>query len=1382
MATFSYAGNVKSLSSGYVEESETFSYDESAVVGLDSIDYGFIVEGNTFYDDYGLVTDATNYAYQRIDYEFLTPNVTIKPFGSIGNITEFADVSLVRNSVGGIVFLMYGSSITSIKPLIFGGGSFLARGDAAIAFSPQIVGSGILFEFSSSAVTKTTKQDGAGLFKFISTTSHSFTPASHIGAGSLFGFLSTTESYAPNPPESTILFKITGAASNEQRAYGYNGTGRIFSIGGLAERVAYAYSESSTVLLDFDDYGFIGESPIFDDDYLTITYNDLNRPWNFDDYGFIIDNETRLPFGLFNIESATEIAFTPSNVTTGTITVFGEAKVYVLPIHLGSGTFKVQGSADPAASLLHIGSGKFSLISGTAESVGPNPPVSTALFDINGSASQAQSPAIFGQGFFKKIGGSAEALSSNPPESTILFKITGAATNEQRAFGYNGTGRLFPISGMAERVAYAYNESSTVLLDFDDYGFIGESPVSVRDDDLISNNNIAPGISEDYGFLTPNASNLPFGPFNISATAGQVFTPSHVTTGRLKISGDAKIYILPLVIGRGVIKLIGDTRNVQSPAILGRGSLFGFDGAAEATSPQIATETALFKISGRATESTTPATHVGTGSLFTFVSSTESSGFNPSESIALFKITGAASNEQRAYGYNGTGSLFTIDGHVERVSYAYNESSIVTPDCLDYGFISAAPDYVPDPEEDYGLIANLDIRLPWQKNDYGLITDFETRLPYGVFDVGGSAQTPYSAIVVGDPTPLKLFGESEVYVTPIHLGSGNISVRGTSGDPTITLKYIGSGSLFTFISKTESTAVSPDDTKVLFSISGDAQITPVIRHSGTGSISLGKSSPGMPGDGSRATTIFKLKHFGSGSLFGFSSTTESLIVDPPEKDQTTLFTFSGSSVNSRTHTYSTKITGIGSLRISGAAGDEQRAFGYSGTGSISLGKSSPGMPGDGSRATTIFKLKHFGSGQFSAITGAAEATGSNPPDQTLLFTFAGFSTSSETTKVPQTTIETKIFGTAIERHTESYAGSGSLFGFSSTTESTAVSPDDTKVLFSISGIGSESVTPAPHIGSGSLFTFISKTESLVVNPPDQTLLFTFTGSAIERHTESYVGSGSLFGFSSTTESRSVSPDSTGLFRFFGKSVEKHTEAYVGTGSLFGFSSTTESTAVSPDDTKVLFSISGNATESSIPAPHIGSGSLFTFISKTESTAVSPDDTKVLFSISGSVIERLTKSYAGSGSLFGFSSTTESIAVSPDDTGTLFTFFGTAANSIAPAPHIGSGSLFTFISKTESTAVSPDDTKVLFSISGDAVVNRTASHAGSGSLFGFSSTTESTAVSPDDTKVLFRITSGTRESFARSNYNGHVLVDIDGAVSNHQYVTFVAPRKPRIYVI
>ena len=982
MATFSYTGNVESLSSGYVEERETFSYDESAVVGLDSIDYGFIVEGNIFDDDFGNVTDSTNYAYQRIDYGFLTPNTTIKPFGSIGNITEFADINLVRNSVGGIVFLMYGSSITSINPLIFGGGSFLARGDAAIVSSPLITGSGTLFEFSSSTVAKIAKQDGAGLFKFTSTTSHSFTPASHIGTGSLFGFLSTTESYGPNPPETQALFRISGAITNERYTFSYFGTGHFNSIISHTEVVAYDYNESSVVIVDFDDYGFIGESPISEDDYLTITDTALNRPWNFADYGYIIDYETRLPFGLFNIESATEIVFAPSNVTTGTISVFGDAKVYVLPIHLGSGVFKVQGSADPAASLLHLGSGKFSLISGTAESVGPNPPDSTALFDINGSASQVQSPSIFGTGFLKKISGTAEALSSNSPESIQLFKISGSASNEQRAFGYNGTGSLFPISGTAERVAYSYNKSSTVLLEFDDYGFIFESPTSERDDDLISNIVIAPGIAEDYGFLTPNASNLPFGLFNVESSTEIVFTPSHVTTGSLKISGDAKIYILPLVIGRGTINIIGDTRVAQSPLILGQGSIFGFLSTTESYGPNPPDSTALFDINGTATESITPAPHIGSGSLFGFSSTTESIGSNPPESIQLFKISGSASNEQRAFGYVGTGRLFGIGGKVERVAYSYNESSVITPDCLDYGFVS---EYPSDIDENYELVSDLDIRLPWQKLDYGYIIDNETRLPFGIFEVGGSAQTPSSIIANVFGTSLKLSGEVEVYVTPIHLGDGVFKVQGSS-DP-----------------------------------------------------------------------IFSVKHFGSGSLFGF----------------------------------------------------------------------------------------------------------------------------------------------------------------------------------------------------------ISKTESVTSNPPESIQLFTFSGSAVEKNTESYVGSGSLF----------------------------------------------------------------------------------TFISKTESTAVSPDDTRVLFSISGSATE-----------------------------------------SITPAPHIGSGSLFTFISKTESTAVSPDDTRTLFTFFGNSVEKRTGSHIGSGSLFGFSSTTESTAVSPDDTKVLFKFTSHTKESFAKSNYNGYVIVNINGEVYNSQYVVYIAPRPSRIYII
>lgn len=189
MTVFSYTGNVESLSSGYIEERGTFSYDESAVVGLDSTDYGFITEGHTLDDDFGLVTDSTNYAYQRIDYGFLSPDTTIKPFGSIGTLGEFADVALVRNSVGGVVFLMYGSAKIFVLPIHIGRGTFLARGDAAIAFAPQVVGTGSLFTFVSTTTVKASKQDGAGLFKITSTSTHSFTPLHMLGLVSYLDLL-----------------------------------------------------------------------------------------------------------------------------------------------------------------------------------------------------------------------------------------------------------------------------------------------------------------------------------------------------------------------------------------------------------------------------------------------------------------------------------------------------------------------------------------------------------------------------------------------------------------------------------------------------------------------------------------------------------------------------------------------------------------------------------------------------------------------------------------------------------------------------------------------------------------------------------------------------------------------------------------------------------------------------------------------------------------------------------------------------------------------------------------------------------------------------------------------------------------------------------------
>ena len=1136
-----------------LEEQRAYSYDDSAVVGLDSTDYGFINEVHTLDDDFGDVTDSTNYAYQRIDYGFLTPDTTIKPFGSIGNITEFADVALVRNSVGGVTFAMFGAAKIFVLPIHIGRGSFLARGDAAIAFSAQFVGSGKLFEFSSSAVTKASKQDGAGLFKLTSTSTNSFSPASHVGSGSLFGLSSST--YAESNAEKTgvtTLFRFSGGITNEISVSSYAGRGSLFSFISHTESVAYSYNESSVVSVDFDDYGLISESPVVEDDYLTIGDTALNYPWQFANYGYITDNETRLPFGRFQIKSDSGIVNSPSPVCSGTIKVSGDAKVYVLPIHIGSGAFRLYTATIPAFS----------------------------------------------------------------------------------------------------------------------------------------------------------------------------------------------------------------------PKVIGKGSLFGFGGGAEATAPQIATTTALFRVTGRAAEATVPATHVGSGSFFTFISKTEVYGANPPESIALFKISGAATNEQRAYGYNGTGSLFAISGHVEKVSYAYNESSVVAPDCLDYGFISAVPDDVPDPEVDCGLISDLDIRLPWQKSDYGYITDFETRLPYGRFEISNEAQTPFSAVVIGSGSIRNITGEASVYVTPIHLGSGSVFVSGAV-ETKFQIRTFGSGRMFGFGSSAEVIGSNPPDSTLLFTITGAAtNIQASFAHEGSGTINLGKSSPGLTGDGSRAITIFRLKHFGSGSLFAFTGSAESTTNRPVRGIE--LFRFVGTTAYQRNFNYNVLESSFGTINITGAATNVEFSRYQIGSGEFKVTGS----------ATPIFRLKHIGSGRFSTFTGSAEVFGANPQENTELFKIHGSSASSETIRVPATTVEARLFGTAVEKNTEAYSGSGSLFGIGGSSQIFKVSADASG-LFKLTGAAAESVIPAPHVGSGSLFTFISKTEVYGANPPESTALFKITGTATERNTEAYVGTGSLFTFTSATESSGANPPVSGLFRIAGSAVEKNTEAYVGTGSLFTFVSKTESVS-NAESTKGLFRITGSVRVYRTFPNYDGSGRIFGFSGSAESSGANPP-VSALFKIAGSSQERISDAHEGTGSLFTFVSKTEAVAANPPEQTALFRINGSADVSRVFPTYVGSGSLFTFVSKTESFAVAPRAASI-FTFSGSAVEKNTEAYRGTGTFSTISGASLSFLYTYELTKVLFQFSSGAAESFTPTNYNGSVLLDINGNVTNSRYVVYAPPRQTRIYVI
>ena len=236
---------------------------------------------------------------------------------------------------------------------------------------------------------------------------------------------------------------------------------------------------------------------------------------------------------------------------------------------------------------------------------------------------------------------------------------------------------------------------------------------------------------------------------------------------------------------------------------------------------------------------------------------------------------------------------------------------------------------------------------------------------------------------------------------------------------------------------------------VTFTILGEAKIftTPIEKGSGTFTIS------GTSGD-----PIITLSHVGSGSLFEFVGSSESVTRDPV--DLTTLFEISGEASYKLTSNY------LGEVNI-----DVE--------GSV----------------TTIFKLRHIAEGKLDIEGAVAESITPAP-----------------------------------------HIGSGSLFEFIGSSESVA-RDEDIITLFRISGEASYKLTSnylgevnidvegsgitifrLKHIGSGSLFEFSSTTESIVFNPSEETVLFKFTGLAVEKNTEAYVGSGSLFEFIGSSES------------------------------------------------------------------------------------------------------------------------------------------------------------------------------------------------------------------------------------------------------------------------
>ena len=1014
------------------------------------------------------------------------------------------------------------------------------KADGGWDFYPNRFRGGSLFGFAQGAESTAVLNEGGGIFGLKSTTTFKAV-RSEVGVS-----------------EEDIL--VQGGAFYEVI---FNQVDRVFSFNNEEiNRRAFAYNLSSVVNIESIDYGYITDTITVAEDYGNVTDSELYYPWQKEDFGTLAPTTTRLPFGLGRIISTTE---TPrvrnfiGNADHGHIRVLGTGKVYVLPKFTSKGDLvKLRGDTTFSRARDWVGTGNLPTLSGAADAVAFVPAKDDkALFKFEGELIEK-----FGKGNYDGVGTlfGFDSTSVSIRITTIndgLFSVHGEVV-EKSIFSEVGSGSLGHFDGGAESITFHYNqESSFGACEGDDYGLISESVYNVEESPALSGylndpvSSLANEVVSEFGRV-PNQ--IDYGYVN------QYYQYNHEDYGTLFPDDCLEPQGLQL-------NFVGTAPEAFGKGnYTGSGSLGSIVGAAEAVTFVPGKKKALFGFEGNAAESTTPATEIGSGSLFSYVSFTEAAAFVPAKADPLFAIDGGL-----------------------RISAVKEQES------------------------------ELKFTAAWEAGGR-------------LFGYTGSGEATANE----------------------HAGSGSIFVRdsGVRIEPESFTPWIpaGRGSIFSFVSFTESATFVPAKKKALFGFSGAAtdiqfsfawetvetthlllrgspKIFVLPKHTGAGFFFV--RSSGVRIEPESFTPFIPA---GSGKLFGgIGGAAEAVGANPP--DDFTLFTFTGQ--------VDTPLLTFSEQKFVQARFLPDEAFTTFQIGVTETGLQPVEVHGELDESFT--PAPEVGTGRLYGFSGAAEAAVFNPIDKTTLFSFEG---------------------NAAESETNSMVAFGSLFGFASATEATAVA-EEKQALFSFAGNLQERTTPAPHVTTGGLFGFSSTTEAKVFDYPERTTLFSVTGTAIE--------SASIAEEGTATPGLDVN----------GNLVERSTFAHAGTGSIFGFSSTAEARVIVPRGLRNIFTVVGNVEESETNV-EIGSGTLSGFVGGAESTS-NAEVKFTLFTIGGDTVGgdvKFTAANLAVGQVrIGLSNdgipgdgsrgiTIFRLRTFPE--GPKVRFTGTKAESFTPAPHIAEG--------------------------------------------------------------------------------------------------------------
>jgi hypothetical protein len=1344
--TFDYVGTGSLFTLQSAEETVTWHYNPSSVVYFEYQDYGLVSEpvidslviqdvasdtiqqyadirivdlvypGSDSGDfiDHGslLINNQDPPETLQIDWGYIWETYTKYPMG-LGRISGEARYAYSPNwnSTGSIS--IFGAGRGRTNPIWKAFINISVFGEAKPNFSLLHVGSGTLFGLSNAEESST---------------------FNYTGSGSLYAISGAAEAVGVNPPDITTDLKIFGDGSYrfapnwisegsiaidvEHYAtvvYSEVGSGTLFNFDSKVERRTYSYNPTSDFRFAYLDYGEVSE-PVIDSvviqdiandtiqQYASIrivdfvyeessgTYFDYGlvsdpNPTITDDYEFIWQTVGRFAMGDLKISGASKTNFSLGHQTTGDITIFGTGRGRTNPIWKADIEIIVSGIADEKLAKVFIGSGDLYSIVSTTDS---------RSYDYEGSGS------------LYAISGGAESVGANPPDITTDIRILGEGTYrfapnwngeglavlsgklvERTTYSEVGSGILYNFDSLVERRTYSYNLSSIDYLEHRDYGLVSEPAIdSIRIEDIANdtiqqyaNDKIIdltysgsggnyfdygylqqplvsglrgvenpPTITDDYQYILDSASIYPFGRLQLglsSVDTKTIFSLLHIGNAdgtQIKITGEVSVRLPNVFTGSGV--------------------LFAIEGAVERVAFSEVKE-GLFTINGSAGEAYIP----NWNAFGTIVVSGNAQYAVSAAAIkeGYIRILGEVS-EVFTTSYAGTGSLYSVSGAAEAVGF--NPPDITT---------------------DIIISGTLSERTTVSHVGFG-----------NLFGVSGAVES--YTIAESKKVLLDITGEASYRFAP---------------------NWNGSGDLFALNGAAESFTASPDDLQVLFNIFGFGSQKASFAEFSSGTIHIsGTTEPEILTFAEQPEVIVSIfgdvseryvpNWNGSGSLYAVSGAAEAVGVNPP--DITTDLKISGTAEES--FSFANYDGDVSVVVYGGIPKPPTLAFAESGVGVVQLSgianvvnidvylaEGTIFSSGIVSESKTV-KIPAFEEGIITIRGAASESASFNPPDITTRIAIFGQSEVPILTFVEQPVVRILTSGTAVERNTEAYFGSGTIFSTGISGESITRKLPAFIADIAILGAGTESISYR-EIFFGSLFTFRGSTEPEILTFAEQPeVQIIVSGDSTNSFTGSYVGTGFIPTLSGAAESVTFNPvEREALFRISGevsdikivKSEVKQIEVRIDVETDFRFVPNWISEGTIP--------VRGDVYVTSTK-DYVGTGDLYSIGGAAESITFNPDEREILFNIVGAAIEKNTESYVGSGTIFSIGGSSESRTVSEVSLADII-INGNSVNRIALS-YIGTGDLYSIGGSAESVTFNPVEREALFGITGFATIRSAVS--------------------------------------------------------------------------